>query len=155
MAIFSTVLALAAIYISWRLYGRKPLAAGEVDPLKARLGFVFKGMENKWWVDELYDAIIVQPFRRLAAFLADVVDWRFWHDWVHDSLIARGFRGFAHFLAEPVDLGVIDGISRALAALAKGLARGLSLLQSGYVRNYALMVFFGVVLMIGYLVFSS
>ncbi|UYN88885.1 MAG: NADH-quinone oxidoreductase subunit L [Anaerolineales bacterium] len=155
VAIFSTVLALIAIYVSWRLYGRKPLEAGEVDPLKQRLGFVFKGMENKWWVDELYDAAIIQPYRRLAAFLADVVDWRFWHDWVHDTLIGRGFSALARFLAEPVDMGVIDGISRGLAALARGLSRGLSLLQSGYVRNYALMVFFGVVLMIGYLVFSS
>lgn len=155
VATFSTVLALAAIYLSWRLYGRKPLAAGEADPLKRRLGFVFTGMERKWWVDELYDAAIIQPYRRLAAFLADVVDWRFWHDWVHDSLIARGFRGFARFLAEPVDLGVVDGISRALAALANGLSRVLSSVQSGFVRNYALMVFFGVVLMIGYLVFSS
>jgi NADH-quinone oxidoreductase subunit L len=74
---------------------------------------------------------------------------------VHNSLIARGFRGLAHFLAEPFDLGVIDGIANGLGSLAKGLGKGFSLLQSGYVRNYALMVFFGVVLMIGYLVFTS
>lgn len=155
VALFSTVLAAIAIYASWLLYGRKPLAAGEPDPLKARLGGVFTGMERKWWVDELYDAVIIQPYRRLAAFLADVVDWRFWHDWVHNSLIARGFRGFARFLAEPVDLGVVNGIANGLARLATVLGRGFSLLQTGYVRNYALMVFFGVVLMIGYLVFSS
>jgi NADH-quinone oxidoreductase subunit L len=155
VALISTALAVLAIYISWRIYGKQPLVAGQPDPLKARLGGVFTGMEHKWWVDEFYDAIIIQPYRRLAAFLADVVDWRFWHDWVHNSLIARGFRGLAHFLAEPFDLGVIDGIANGLGSLAKGLGKGFSLLQSGYVRNYALMVFFGVVLMIGYLVFTS
>jgi NADH-quinone oxidoreductase subunit L len=112
-------------------------------------------MENKWWVDELYGALIVRPYKRFAAFLADKVDWNFWHDWVHDSLIARGFRGLAHFLAHPVDLGVIDGIANGLAATATGLGKGLSLLQTGFVRNYALVTFLGVVIMLGYLVFTS
>jgi len=83
------------------------------------------------------------------------VDWRFWHDWVHDSLIWRGFDNLARFLANPVDLGVIDGIANGLAATAKGFATGLSFFQTGFVRNYALMVFFGVVLMLGYLVFFA
>jgi NADH-quinone oxidoreductase subunit L len=155
VAISATMLALIAIYFAWLLYGRKPLAAGDPDPLKKRLGAVFTGMENKWWMDEFYNAIIIQPYRRLAAFLADVVDWRFWHDWVHDSIIGSGFRGFAKFLAEPVDLGVINGIANGLAGLARGMGKLFSLLQTGFVRNYALMVFFGVVLMVGYLVFSS
>jgi NADH-quinone oxidoreductase subunit L len=155
VAIFSTILALGAIYLAWTLYGRQPLLAHQPDPLKARLKGIFTGMERKWYVDEFYDAVVIQPYRRFAAFLADVVDWRFWHDWFHNSVIARGFQWFTHFLAEPVDLGVINGIANGLASLAKNLAKGLSFLQSGFVRNYALMVFFGVVLMLGYLVFSS
>ncbi|MEY4727600.1 MAG: hypothetical protein RLZZ390_124 [Bacteroidota bacterium] len=31
-------------------------------------------MANKWYVDELYDAIIIKPLDRLAAFLGSVVD---------------------------------------------------------------------------------
>ena len=155
VALLSTLLALGAIYLAWTLYGRSPLKADQADPLKARLGAVFVGMENKWWVDEFYAWLIIRPYQRLAAFLADVVDWKFWHDWVHDSLIARGFRGLAHFLANPVDLGVIDGIANGLAATANGLAKGLSFFQTGFVRNYALVTFLGVVLMLGYLVFSS
>ena len=42
-----------------------------------------------------------------------------------------------------------------MAATANGLAKGLSFFQTGFVRNYALVTFFGVVLMLGYLVFSS
>ncbi|MBX3048603.1 MAG: NADH-quinone oxidoreductase subunit L [Anaerolineales bacterium] len=155
VAAFSTLLAGLAIYLSWQLYGRQPLKERQADPLKKRLGWLYKAMENKWWVDELYFAIIINPYKRMAAFLADKVDWDFWHDWVHDTLIAKGFRGLAHFLANPVDLGVIDGLANGLAKTAQGLGRGLSLLQNGLVRNYALVTFLGVVIMIGYLVFSS
>lgn len=155
VAVSATLLALAAIYLAWLLYGRKPLEAKQPDPLKSRLGAVFTGMENKWWVDEFYAWLIIRPYKRLAAFVADKVDWAFWHDWVHDSLIARGFRGLAHFLANPVDLGVIDGIANGLAASANGLAKGLGFFQTGFVRNYALVTFLGVVIMLGYLVFSS
>jgi NADH-quinone oxidoreductase subunit L len=155
VALFSTLLALGAIYLAWNLYGRLPLKEHEADPLKARLGGVFAGMENKWWVDEFYAWLIIRPYKRFAAFLADVVDWKFWHDWVHDSLIVKGFERLARFLANSVDLGVIDGIANGLAAAATGLAKVLSFFQSGFVRNYALVTFLGVVLMLGYLVFSS
>ena len=48
VALLSLVLALVAIYISWLIYGRKPLDVGQKDPLKKPLGFFFTGMENKW-----------------------------------------------------------------------------------------------------------
>jgi NADH-quinone oxidoreductase subunit L len=156
VALSSTLLALAAIYLAWRLYGRQPVTDAKAqDPLQARLGGLWRGMQHKWWVDEVYDALIIQPYRRLAAFLADTIDWRFWHDWVHDSIIGRGFRGLARFLANPVDLGVIDGIANGLASGTHGLSKVFSYFQTGFVRNYALMVFFGVVAMLGYLVFFA
>jgi NADH-quinone oxidoreductase subunit L len=156
VAVTSTALALLAIYFSWLLYGRQPLAeVKSPDPLAVRLGGLFAAWNATYQVDEFYDWLVVRPYQRFAAFLADTVDWRFWHDWVHDSLIWRGFDNLARFLANPVDLGVIDGIANGLAATAKGFATGLSFFQTGFVRNYALMVFFGVVLMLGYLVFFA
>ena len=85
VAVISTLLALVAIFISWLLYGRNPLKAGQIDPLKKPLGFIFTGMENKWFVDEGYSAVIIKPFKQLSQFFADVVDWRFWHDWFHET----------------------------------------------------------------------
>jgi NADH-quinone oxidoreductase subunit L len=61
------VLALLAILVSWFLYGRNPLKAGQIDPLKKPLGFVFTGMENKWFVDEGYFALIINPFKKASA----------------------------------------------------------------------------------------
>ncbi len=155
VAASSTLLALAAIYLAWRLYGRQPLKERQADPLKKRLGWAWTGMENKWWVDEFYNWLVIRPYQRLASFLAQDVDWNFWHDWFHDSIIARGFKGFAQFLANPVDLGVIDGIANGIASGTTGLSKVLSYMQTGFVRNYALVTFLGVVLVLGYLVFSS
>ena len=155
VALLATVFALIAFYLAWIFYGRTPLAEKQVDPLRQRLGRVFTGMENKWWVDEFYAWLIVRPYKRFAGFLADTIDWKFLHDWVHDSAVVNTFRWFARFLANPVDLGVIDGIANGLAKSATGLARGLSFFQTGFVRNYALVTFLGVVIMLGYLVFSS
>jgi len=92
---------------------------------------------------------------RIQEHFAGVDGLRFWHDWFHDSVLTDGFRAFARFLADPVDLGVIDGIANGLAKGTRRLAGRLSLLQTGFVRNYALMLFFGVVTMLGYLIFFS
>jgi NADH-quinone oxidoreductase subunit L len=152
VAIQSTILAVAAIIGSWLLYGRKPLKAGQTDPLAKALGPIFKGMNAKWWVDELYQAVILTPYEKLAKFLSQTIDWNFWHDWFHEKGIRDNFQRLARFLADPVDLGFIDRISHWLAQGAQGSGGWLSKLQTGYVRNYALAVFTGVVAILGYLI---
>ncbi len=102
VAISATLLALIAIFLAWRVYGRKPLTEGQPDPLRRYLGPVFRVLEHKYWVDELYWAIFVNPYIALSRFFAETIDWRFWHDWFHDTLLARNFRHFARFLMEPV-----------------------------------------------------
>jgi NADH-quinone oxidoreductase subunit L len=149
----STGLAILAIILSWVLYARKGgLKKGQPDPLK-RLGFIFKGMENKWWIDELYWAVIINPYIALSRFLAEQVDWIFWHDWFHDKLIAGIFNWLTKILAIQIDLGIIDGIANGLGSVTQGLASRTRRLQTGFVRNYALVVFVGVVVILGYLIF--
>jgi len=150
VALVSIVLALAAIAAAWLLYGRRPLAEGEADPLRRLLGPVFVGIQNKWWIDEFYDWLLVRRYVRLAAFLAEVIDGRFWHDWFHDTLMARSFRMGTRWLAEPFDLGVIDGAANGLADLIKAAAGRLHRLQTGFVRNYALALFLGAVGLLAY-----
>ena len=74
VALTSTVIALFAIFLSWWLYMRKPLEAGQPDPLKKMLGPVFTGMENKWFVDEAYWFLFVDRYVDLARFLALVME---------------------------------------------------------------------------------
>jgi len=150
----STAFALIAILVSWWLYARKGgLKKGQPDPLKRFLGPIFTGMENKWWVDELYQFIIIRPYQFICRILADVIDWRFWHDWFHDTVIAGSFRWLTKITAVNIDLGIIDGFANGLATVTKGLAARTRRLQTGFVRNYALAVFVGVVVILGYLIF--
>jgi NADH-quinone oxidoreductase subunit L len=149
----STVLALAAIALSWYIYGRNPLKAGQVDPLKKRVGAFFTGAENKWYVDELYDTIIVRPFAGISRFLADVVDWRFWHDWFHETVIAGTYNWISKIgLNDYADQRWIDATANNLASVTQWLSITLRKLQNGFVRSYALSVLLGVVLIVGYLI---
>ena len=151
----STLLALAAIALSWYIYGRNPLRAGEVDPLKRRLGALFTGAENKWYIDELYHAVIVTPFVKISQFLADVIDWRFWHDWFHETVIAGTYNWLSHIaLNRYADQRGIDAFANGLAGVTQWLSVILRRVQNGFVRSYALSVLLGVVLIVGYLIFK-
>ncbi len=109
----SLVLALIGLALGWLIYSRKT-EKSFVDPLKKSLGPIFTGMENKWWVDELYTAVILNPYK-----------------------------AFAQFMAEPVDLGVIDRINGGLAAGTRALADGLRKVENGYIRTYGLLMLLG------------
>ena len=150
MATISTVLGLIAIALSWLLYGRKPMEAGQRDPLRTT-GPIFTFLNRKWYWDELYEAVFIQPYKVLGHFLADTIDWKFWHDYVHDSIIGDAFRGWGQILSQPIDLGVVDGAVNGIAQLVGGSSQELRKVQTGYVRNYALAVVLGVVIILSYL----
>ena len=54
------------IIFAWNRYSKKP------DMEEAK-GFG-KILQNKWYVDELYDKIIVRPLNALGTFLNDVFE---------------------------------------------------------------------------------
>jgi NADH-quinone oxidoreductase subunit L len=153
VASISTVLALLAILISWFIYGRNPLGAGQVDPLKKPLGALFTGMENKWFVDEIYQAILLTPYTKISYFLADVIDWRFWHDWFHETVVAGTYNWISNIaLNDYADQKGIDAFANALGAWTQSLSATVRKVQNGFVRSYALSVLLGVVLIVGYLI---
>ncbi|MCS6859037.1 MAG: NADH-quinone oxidoreductase subunit L [Abditibacteriales bacterium] len=85
----------------------------------------YKHLVNKWYVDELYNKTIVALGYKLS-------DWS------------------ARF-----DLGFIDGIvNRVAGAIAVG-AQNLRNLQTSYVRNYALVMVLGGVLLVTYLTYFA
>jgi len=153
VASISTVAALVAIYVSWLLYGRNPLKKDQIDPLKKSLGTIFTGAENKWYVDELYQAIILTPYTKISYFFADVIDWRFWHDWFHETVIVGMYNWLSNIaLNEYADQKGIDTFANGLGTWTQNFSATLRKVQNGFVRSYALSVLLGVVLILGYLI---
>ncbi len=89
--------------------------------LAERFPGVYRVLFNKYYVDELYGFLFVRPFVRAA-------------DWL--------WQGF--------DLGVIDAIVNGIAAWIGRGAAELRRFQTGYVRNYALMMLAGAVVVAAY-----
>jgi NADH-quinone oxidoreductase subunit L len=79
-------------------------------------------LANKYWVDEIYDAAFVQTFLKLADALAKGVD----------KLL--------------IDNVMVDGLARAIG----GAGRAAAKLQTGYIGNYALATFIGVLILVSY-----
>ena len=159
VALLSTGLTLVAFGLAWWLYNPRryeefwgaPAARRADDPLRSYIGPVFDTLKNKYWVDELYWTVILNPYISLSRFLADVIDWQFWHDWFHDKAIVGSYNMLTRLLAVRFDLGGIDAFFNGLARLVQRFAGLLRRVQTGYVRNYALMIFVGVVVILGYL----
>ena len=82
---------------------------------------VYATWRNLYWVDEFYEATVLKPFYAVSRF----------------------FAGFDRF--------VIDGIVNATGIVADITGQLLKLFQTGYVRNYALVLLMGVVAILVYL----
>ncbi len=121
-AAVSTVLALAVVLVSSRaLGGRSVKVAVEDGEPTAGLGRI---LYNKWYVDELYDRIIVQPVLGLSRWC-----WRF------------------------VDSVLIDGTVNFVANFTRLTGWLSSLFQTGQVNLYAFVLALGALLVLGAAVF--
>ncbi len=143
------LLAFAAIGLAYILYRPEAQKAGVDDPLR-RLGRVFTFFNKKGLIDELYGLLFVRPYIRLSNFLALILDWRFWHDWFHERVLRDTFLKITDFLANPIDKLVIDGAVNGTGRLVARASGGLRKLQTGFVRNYALLMLAGVVLVVAW-----
>jgi NADH-quinone oxidoreductase subunit L len=114
--VISSVVAIAGIALAYRRYGAAPPETVEGATVR-RGGLLYQGSLNKWYVDEIYNALVVRPYEMLAAFSA-----RFFDRYIID--------------------GAVNGVAVLLGAFG-GLA---SKLQGGFVRSYALGIILGLVL---------
>jgi len=149
LAVLATVLAAGSIVVAYFIYRPKAQKAGVDDPLR-KLGFIFKVLNHKYWIDELYGRLFVKPYVWLSNFLAWVIDWRFWHDWFHERAIRDTFLKITDFLANPIDKLVIDGAVNGTGRVVAWASGGLRKMQTGYVRTYALALLIGVVFVVAW-----
>jgi NADH-quinone oxidoreductase subunit L len=115
----STLVAAAGIGLAGFFFLRNRAAA---DRMAGQFAGVHRVLTNKYYVDEIYDAAIVQPIRIVS----------------EEGLWKR------------VDARVIDGAVNGVAETVGGMSELLRRLQTGSVRAYAASVFVGVVCILGY-----
>jgi len=115
----SILVAFAGIGIAWYFFLRSPASA---DAVAQAAGPVHTLLENKYYVDELYDATIVEPI----------------------VSVSRGA------LWQVADATVIDGAVNGAGWVVNTSAGLLRRLQTGSVRVYAASILLGVVMVLGY-----
>ena len=128
MLLLSLGLVTAGIGLGVLLYHK----IGETDPLARAQPGLFRFLENKMWLDELYARTVV-AWSRMAARLSDWMDRHFW-----DGLV-RGFgrvgQLFGIFTASFDEHGINTGVDEATTG-TRGLGRVMSDLHSGQIQTY-------------------
>jgi len=113
----STGAALTGLLLAYLFYVAKP---GLPARLSAKAHAMYSILVNKYYVDELYDSLIVWPVVRTSReFL-----WKF------------------------VDSILIDGAVNGTGEFVRGSAKVLRHMQSGYVRTYAAWILLGGVVVV-------
>ncbi len=115
----SSVIALAGIGLATFFFLKR---RDRADAVAHAMPGPYRLLLNKYYVDELYDTVIVQPIKRIST----VALWR------------------------GVDAAVIDGAVNGTGALVRGTSGVLRRVQSGSMRTYAMSLFLGVVAILGY-----
>ena len=109
LAGLSVVVGLLGIGAGWYMFQKRPLLA------MPRL------LENKYYVDEIYDAALIRPIEA----------------------------GSREGLWKIFDVGVIDGLLHAIGEAVTEMGRLARYLQAGFVRGYAAIILFGALILIG------
>jgi len=112
------------------------------DDVRRQFAPVYSALVNKWWFDELYDAIFVQPTMVLARVFASID--RRWIDGFLEWLAASCVR-FARAWEYVADQSIVDGLVNLIASWTYSLGLSLRGLQTGQLRQYVLFIVIGAV----------
>jgi len=120
----SVAAAALGFFFAWLLYCRRRDLPGRIT---TQLGGLYRAVANKYYVDEAYRAIFVEPL----------------------------VEGSSRLLWRGMDTGVIDGAVNHAATGSRNLSDALRRMQSGNIRSYAGWVAAGAVLVIAYLIWMG
>ncbi len=113
-----TLVGLAGIGLAYVLYVREP---GRAERLGQQLAALHRLLLNKYYIDEIYQAVFVRPVLNASQWL-----WQVW------------------------DTQVIDRLVNGTAQTADASGSALRLWQTGNVQTYALSFLAGAMLILGY-----
>ena len=118
MALISTVVALAGVGLAWLFYVARPELAKATARWTTSVG-LYALSHGKFFIDEIYAALIVRPLEAFAGLLA------------------------------LIDTYVIDGTVNVVGALPRAVGSLFRPLQDGLVQFYALVMALGVLALVG------
>ncbi|MFN2493271.1 MAG: NADH-quinone oxidoreductase subunit L [Pyrinomonadaceae bacterium] len=113
LALVSVLIAALGMVIGWVIFHKRPLLQ------------MPRILENKYYVDEIYDATIINPIKV----------------------------GSREGLWKLFDVGVIDGFLHALGDVVTETGTVVRHLQAGFVRGYAAIILLGALAVIGFFVY--
>ncbi|RYZ70767.1 MAG: hypothetical protein EOP09_05610, partial [Proteobacteria bacterium] len=121
LMVVSVLVASGAAFFAYRVYKN---VKGQ-DPLQKALGSLHKTLENKWYIDELYEKSFVRPIHKFSLFL-----WK------------------------GIDVAVIDRLVMGFGTFSQWSGRAARVIQTGSIQAYALLFIFGLILSLGYLLYG-
>ncbi|MFQ5861214.1 MAG: NADH-quinone oxidoreductase subunit L, partial [Dehalococcoidia bacterium] len=124
LAVWSTLLALGGIALAGVMYLARPRA---LEGLRGPLRLAYTGLTNKYYMDSLYERILVS--RLFYRGLCAATDW--------------------------FDRTLVDGTVDTVGWFGRNLGRGVARLQTGQVQAYAVGIFLGIlVILAAYLIWG-
>ena len=119
------VLSVLSAVLAWYLASRVYKSGFEIaSSLREKWEWAYKISLNKWYVDELYNFVLIKP----------------------------GHLFTTHFLWRLFDLNIIDRIVNTSGAVARTAGKTIRPFQNGLTQNYALIFTFGTFLVLLYLI---
>ena len=119
------VLSVLSAVLAWYLASRVYKSGFEIaSRLREKWEWAYKISLNKWYVDELYNLVLIKPVHLFTT----------------------------HFLWRLFDLNIIDRIVNTSGAVARSAGNTIRPFQNGLTQNYALIFTFGTFLVLLYLI---
>ena len=138
LMVISTIFAVSGIVLGYLMYGKGVISP---DKMAQRFKPIYTLLLNKYYFDEIYDAVIIKPLLALCRFM-----------WVFDGAVIDGivnfcgrftlFLAWLHYL---FDKYVVDGLVNGIGYTVWGVGSVIRQAQTGRVQTYALVIFAGVV----------
>jgi NADH-quinone oxidoreductase subunit L len=122
--IIGTVLSLGGIWLAHLIWVRRP---GTAAVIRARLEPLYRLFNNKWYFDDIIDAIVVRPALRLGAAAQSVVERLF----------------------------IDDGITGGATGVVRAGSAAVRAIQTGFLRNYAGFIVVGIVAVTAYFLLQT
>jgi NADH-quinone oxidoreductase subunit L len=144
LMVASVAIALGGIWLAYRFYIQRPEVP---DKIAESSGFLYRLLYNKYYVDQIYDALFVNRTKDLALTLGA------FDRGIVDGLGVNG-AGWLTRVTSRIsmwyDTWIVDGLVNLAARIVWVLSIPARMIQSGRVARYALWMVLGVLFFLGY-----